>query len=87
MSDIVLDTSTATTDTIDYVATDTNGLISTSTCIVFVEPVEPSTPQSLLITDSPPLAPEDEPEDHEQPRTATPSPEHPRTTANANEHH
>jgi hypothetical protein len=35
--DIVLDTSTTTTDTIDYAATDTNGLISTSTRTVIIE--------------------------------------------------
>ena len=38
VSNIVLDTSTTTTDTIDYVATDTNGLTSTSTRTVLIEP-------------------------------------------------
>ena len=37
VSDIVLDTSTTTTDTIDYVVTDQNGLTSTSTRTVYVE--------------------------------------------------
>ena len=37
MSDIVLDTSTTTTDTIDYVVADQNGLTSTSTRTVIVE--------------------------------------------------
>ncbi|HEX5862846.1 MAG TPA: immunoglobulin-like domain-containing protein, partial [Casimicrobiaceae bacterium] len=46
VSDIVLDTSTTTTGTIDYVVTDQNGLTSTSTRTVFIEPVAPSTPQS-----------------------------------------
>ena len=55
MSDIVLDTSTTTTDTIDYVAADQNGLTSTSTRTVIIEPVASSTPQSLSITNSPPL--------------------------------
>ena len=37
VSDIVLDTSTTTTDTIDYVVTDQNGLTSTSTRTVIVD--------------------------------------------------
>ena len=37
VSDIVLDTSTTTTDTIDYVATDQNGLTSTTTRTVIVD--------------------------------------------------
>ena len=37
MSPVQIDTSTAATDTIDYVATDQNGLISTSTRTVIVE--------------------------------------------------
>ena len=40
---------------VDYVATDTNGLTSTSTRTVIIEP----TPQSLPITNSPPLLPTD----------------------------
>ena len=44
VSDIVLDTSTTATDTIDYVATDQNGLTSTSTRTVFIEAIAPSTP-------------------------------------------
>lgn len=32
-------TSTTTTDTIDYVAADTDGLTSTSTRTVFIEPI------------------------------------------------
>ena len=48
MSDIVLDTSTTTTDTIDYVATDQNGLTSTSTRTVIIE---------LPTVDAPPLVP------------------------------
>ncbi len=55
VSDIVLDTSTTTTATIDYVVTDQNGLTSTSTRTVTIEPVASSTPQSLPITNSPPL--------------------------------
>jgi hypothetical protein len=39
VSDIVLDTSTTTTDTIDYVAADTDGLTSTSTRTVLIEPI------------------------------------------------
>lgn len=38
LSDIILDTSTTTTNTVDYVATDSNGLTSTSTRTVIVEP-------------------------------------------------
>jgi hypothetical protein len=34
---VPFDTSTTTTDTIDYVATDTNGLTSTSTRTVLIE--------------------------------------------------
>ena len=41
VSDIVLDTSATSTDTIDYVATDTNGLTSTSTRTVYIEPASP----------------------------------------------
>ena len=41
VNEIVLDTSTTTTDTIDYVATDTNGLSSTSTRQVIIEAVSP----------------------------------------------
>ena len=37
VSDIVLDTSTTATDTIDYVATDQNGLTSTSTRTVIIQ--------------------------------------------------
>ena len=37
MSPVQIDTSTAATDTIDYVATDQNGLTSTSTRTVIVE--------------------------------------------------
>ena len=59
VSDIVLDTSTTTTDTIDYVATDHNGLTSTSTRTVIIEPPAPPAPQSLPITNSPPLVPTD----------------------------
>lgn len=39
VSNIVLDTSTSTTDTIDYVATDQAGNIATSTRTVLVEPI------------------------------------------------
>ncbi len=42
VSNIVLDTSAPATDTIDYVATDANGLTSTSTRTVYVDaPVAP----------------------------------------------
>ena len=41
VSDIVLDTSVPATDTIDYVATDTNGLSPTSTRTVIIEPTSP----------------------------------------------
>jgi hypothetical protein len=37
VSDIVLDTSAAATDTIDYVATDQNGLSATSTRTVIIQ--------------------------------------------------
>ena len=38
VSNIVLDTSAAATDTIDYVVTDSQGLTSTSTRIVIIQP-------------------------------------------------
>jgi hypothetical protein len=44
-------------DSINYVAADTNGPTSTSTRTVIIEPAPPSTPQSLPITNSPPLVP------------------------------
>jgi hypothetical protein len=42
-SNIVIDTSTVATDTIDYVATDQTGLTSTSTRTVIVETAQTST--------------------------------------------
>ena len=39
VSNIVLDTSAVATDTIDYVATDTAGLTSTSTRTILIDPV------------------------------------------------
>ena len=56
VSDIVLDTSTTTTHTIDYVATDTWGNTATATRSVIIEPARPA-PQSLPITDSSPPGP------------------------------
>jgi hypothetical protein len=38
VSNIVIDTSSVATDTIDYVATDTAGVTSTSTRMVIIEP-------------------------------------------------
>ncbi len=38
MSPVQIDSSQVATDTIDYVATDNNGLTSTSTRIVIIEP-------------------------------------------------
>jgi hypothetical protein len=46
-SNIVVDTSQAATDTIDYVATDQNGLTSTSTRTVIVEALAASNPPSI----------------------------------------
>ena len=43
-SNIVIDTSAAATDTIDYVVTDAPGLTSTSTRTVVVQPPAPSPP-------------------------------------------
>jgi hypothetical protein len=40
VSEIVLDTGTSTTDTIDYVATDTTGNTAMSTRTVLVEPIK-----------------------------------------------
>jgi hypothetical protein len=52
-SGIVLDTSAAATDTIDYVAIDQNGLIATSTRTVIVEPAaDPSTSPSAATSSS-----------------------------------
>ena len=45
VSNIVIDTSAVATDTIDYVATDDNGLIATSTRTVIIEAVASSTSQ------------------------------------------
>jgi hypothetical protein len=60
VSDIVLDTSEAPTDTIDYVATDPTGLTATSTRTVIVDaaPVPPpsvvtSTPEAIASSTSP----------------------------------
>jgi len=41
-SPVQIDTSQAATDTIDYVATDTDGLTSTSTRTVIIEPTASS---------------------------------------------
>ena len=41
---IVIDTSTSTTDAIDYVAADTNGLTSTSSRTIIIEPAPAQTP-------------------------------------------
>ena len=63
VSDIVLDTSRAATDTIDYVVTDQNGLTSTSTRTVIVEAAAaaeppPSTEETLPPTEPTPPAPD-----------------------------
>ena len=46
VSNIVLDTSAAATDTIDYVASDSQGITSTSTRTVIVEPATDMLPSS-----------------------------------------
>ena len=63
VSDIVLDTSTTSTDTIDYVVTDQNGLTSTSTRTVIVEAAAavdppPSTEETLPPTEPTPPSPD-----------------------------
>ena len=63
VSDIVLDTSiTTTTDTIDYVATDTWGNTATATRSVIIEPLAPPVTNSnsvpAVAPDAPPLAPD-----------------------------
>ena len=62
VSDIVLDTSTTTTDAIDYVATDTWGNTATATRSVIIEPPAPPLTNSdhvpALVADAPPLAPD-----------------------------
>ena len=62
VSDIVLDTSTTSTDTIDYVATDTWGNTATATRSVIIEPPAPpvtnSDPPPAVVPDAPPLAPD-----------------------------
>ena len=63
VSDIVLDTSQAATDTIDYVVTDQNGLTSTSTRTVIVEAAAaadppPSTEETPSPTEPTPPAPD-----------------------------
>jgi hypothetical protein len=42
MNPVQIDTSTVAIDTIDYVATDQNGLSSTTTRMVIVEPAQPA---------------------------------------------
>jgi hypothetical protein len=41
-SNIVIDTSAAATDTIDYVATDPSGLVATSTRTIIISPIQPA---------------------------------------------
>jgi Domain of unknown function (DUF5011) len=54
VSNIVIDTSSVATDTIDYVATDSTGLTSTSTRTILIEPtaVAPATSPSAANTAS-----------------------------------
>ena len=60
VSDIVLDTSTTSTDTIDYVATDTWGNTATATRSVIIEPPAPPVTDSdsvpAVVPEAPPLA-------------------------------
>ena len=57
VSDIVLDTSQAATDTIDYVVTDQNGLTSTSTRTVIVEAAAAADPPPSTEETPPPTEP------------------------------
>ena len=57
VSDIVLDTSQAVTDTIDYVVTDQNGLTSTSTRTVIVEAAAAADPPPSTEETPPPTEP------------------------------
>ena len=63
VSDIVLDISTTTTHTIDYVATDTWGNTATATRSVIIEPPAPpvtdSDPAPAVVPEAPPFAPEE----------------------------
>jgi hypothetical protein len=63
VSDIVIDTSTTSTATVDYVATDTWGNTATATRSVIIEPlaspVTDSDPVPAVVPDAPPLAPEE----------------------------
>ena len=63
VSDIVIDTSTTTTDIIDYVASDTWGNTATATRSVIIEPPAPSVtdsdPPPAVVPDAPSLAPEE----------------------------
>ena len=57
MSPVQIDTSTAATDTIDYVATDQNGLTSTTTRTVIIEapsiaPTDDASPMTATTTDA-----------------------------------
>ena len=64
VSDIVLDTSTTSTNPIDYVATDTWGNTATATRTVIIEaPAAPviDSGSAVAVPDAPPLAPIDEP--------------------------
>ena len=62
VSDIVIDTSTTTTDIIDYVASDTWGNTATATRSVIIEapaaPVVDSGSAPVVVPDAPPLAPD-----------------------------
>jgi hypothetical protein len=57
MNPVQIDTSTVATDTIDYVATDSTGLTSTSTRTVIIQPADaPSiVPTADASTSEPPL--------------------------------
>jgi len=52
MSPITIDTSAAATDTIDYVVTDQNGLTSTSTRTIVIEPAASPPPASAATSSS-----------------------------------
>jgi hypothetical protein len=57
VSNIVIDTAAVATDTIDYVVTDQNGLTSTSTRTVIIQPVQPApTVEAVVATSSPTIA-------------------------------
>ncbi len=56
VSDIVIDTTHVTTDTVDYVATDPAGLTATSSRLIVIATAVPSSPPPLVAASSTPAS-------------------------------